>query len=286
MKHPVELALVQYMEDAASGKSSISDTTIERIAKEVSEAVQRQFGGKSDRKTFGLRMSNIGRPSCQLWWYKNAPDKATPPPYNFVMNMLLGDIVETVFKALLTEAGVEYQDNARVELELGDTKISGTYDIVIDGKVDDIKSASNWSYKNKFESFETLNQGDSFGYVGQLVGYAEASGYDVGGWWVVSKASGEFKYVPADGVNTMEVMHKLKRTAKSIHNNELVREYEPEPETFNGKSTGNIVLNKSCSFCSFKKSCWPSLVTLPSVFSKAKNPKMVDYVKVVKTIDT
>ena len=29
-------------------------------------------------------------------------------------------------------------------------------DIVIDGAVDDVKSASNWSYNNKFESFDLL----------------------------------------------------------------------------------------------------------------------------------
>lgn len=54
--------------------------------------------------------------------------------------------------------------------------INGTYDIVIDGAVDDIKSASNWSYSNKFDSFETLAKGDGFGYIGQLAGYAKASG--------------------------------------------------------------------------------------------------------------
>ena len=67
------------------------------------------------------------------------------------------------------------------------------YDIVIDGAVDDIKSASNWSYTNKFESFDTLRQGDAFGYVAQLAGYAKAADKRAGGWWVVNKANGEFK---------------------------------------------------------------------------------------------
>ena len=30
--------------------------------------------------------------------------------------------------------------------------------------------------KNKFESYDTLSSGDGFGYVGQLAGYAKASG--------------------------------------------------------------------------------------------------------------
>ena len=60
---------------------------------------------------------------------------------------------------MLKEAGVKYEDDEKVTLgHDDDTSISGTYDIVIDGAVDDIKSASNWSYTNKFESFETLNR--------------------------------------------------------------------------------------------------------------------------------
>ena len=282
MKHPAEVALTKYMETASAGKSTISDATVETIAKGIAESVRRQFGSQVDRSNFKLRMSNIGRPSCQLWWQKNAPEKASPPSYNFIMNMLLGDIVEVVFKGLLDEAGVKYKDSDTVEFEVADTKVKGTYDIVIGGKVDDIKSASSWSYQNKFASYDTLHANDAFGYVGQLVAYASASGYDVGGWWVVNKANGEFKYVPAEGVNVMETMYNIKKTVHNVNNNILVREYEPVYESFNGKKTGNTVLHKNCSFCSYKKSCWPSMITLPAIYSKAKNPKMVDYTNIVE----
>ena len=40
------------------------------------------------------------------------------------------------------------------------TICSGSYDIVINDAVDDIKSASDWSYRNKFESYDTLASGD------------------------------------------------------------------------------------------------------------------------------
>ena len=61
--------------------------------------------------------------------------------------------------------------------------VSGQYDIVINDAVDDIKSASDWSYRNKFESYDTLASGDGFGYVGSLAGYAKACGKK--GWWLV-----------------------------------------------------------------------------------------------------
>lgn len=278
MKHPAELALSQYMEDAVAGKTSMSDETVKQVAQDVADALKRQFGGGNKRDKFSLRMSNIGRPSCQLWFEKNQPEKALPKPTTFVMNMMIGDIVEAVFKGLLKEAGVEYEDSETVTLELDDTSVSGTYDIVIDGAVDDVKSASQWSYKNKFESFHTLAEKDSFGYVGQLVGYAEASGKKLGGWWVVNKANGQFKYVPADGADINEELKRINDTVKTVESNKFERCFEPVPETFRGKPTGNTVLNDNCTFCSYRYTCWPTLQERPAVMSQAKEPKIVPYI--------
>ena len=279
MNHPAELALHQYMENAANGKSTMSDDTIKQIGQDVMDAVQRQFGGGNKRGEFRLRMSNIGRPTCQLWFEKNQPEKALPLPTTFVMNMMLGDIVEAVFKGLLTEAGVEYEDAEQVTLEIDDdTSINGTYDIVIDGAVDDVKSASNWSYQNKFESFDKLAAHDSFGYVGQLAGYAKASGKRAGGWWVVNKANGQFKYVPATGLDIDKEMNHIKQTAQTIKDNKFERCFDAVPETFRGKPTGNTVLNENCIFCAYRFSCWPTLEERPAVMSQAKEPKTVAYI--------
>ena len=277
MQHRGELAISQYLENASKGLTSMSDETINRVGEEIKESLKRQFAGGNKRDGFRLRMSNIGRPSCQLWFEKNRPETALPRPTTFVMNMMIGDIVESVFKALLTEANVEYKDSDNVVLELDeDTKISGSYDLVVDGAVDDIKSASDWSYKYKFDSYESLASGDSFGYVGQLAGYAKASGYKAGGWWVVNKANGQFKYVPAN-IDMDKELDKVKQSIKAVESKDLVRCFEPEPETFRGKETGNMVLNKNCTFCSYRQSCWETLQELPAQMSQAKEPKMVQY---------
>ena len=282
MNHPAELALHQYMENAANGNTTMSPDTIKQVAQDVSDALQRQFGGGNKRDGFRLRMSNIGRPSCQLWFERNKPETALPKPTTFVMNMMLGDIVEAVFKGLLKEAGVQYEDSDKVTLDMDGTSISGTYDIVIAGAVDDVKSASNWSYIHKFESFDTLKDGDGFGYVGQLAGYAKASGKKAGGWWVVNKANGDFKYVPATGLDVDAEIDNIKDNISNAMQDELVRCFEPERETFNGKETGNLVLNKNCTFCSYKHACWPNMVELPAVKSKAKDPKIVSYIELRK----
>ncbi len=267
----------QYLENATSGKSAMSQENIEQVATDIKDALNRQFNTKREDK-FRLRMSNIGRPSCQLWFEKNKPETALPKPTTFVMNMMIGDIVEAVFKAVLREANVKFEDTDNVTLELDEnTKISGSYDLVMNDSVDDIKSASDWSYKYKFDSYESLHSGDSFGYVGQLAGYAKALGKKAGGWWVLNKANGLFKYVRAH-IDMDKELDKIKKNIKATESKELVRCFEPEPETFRGKETGNIVLNKNCTFCSYRNACWENLIELPAQMSKAKEPKMVQYV--------
>ena len=278
MNHLAELKLHQYMTDAVKGKSTISDEVINQVADDVRDSLQRQFGGKVKRKDFRLRMSNIGRPTCQLWYEKNKPETALPRSNNFMMNMMLGDIVEAVFKGLLRGAKVEYEDSDDVVLKLKDSEVSGSYDLVIDGAVDDVKSASDWSYKNKFDSYETLSKGDGFGYVGQLAGYAKASGKKVGGWWVVNKANGHFKYVPASGLDLDEEIAKIEATVATVNTNKFERCFEPEIETFRGKTTGNTVLNSNCRFCDYRYDCW-NLTDMPAVMSKAKLPKTVSYIE-------
>jgi len=282
MNHPAELKLHQFMTDAANGKSTFTEEQAKDIGAEVADAVLRQFGSGKSRDEFTLRMSNIGRPTCQLWFQKNHPDKALPKPSTFVMNMMIGDIVEAVFKGLLKAASVEFEDTDKVSLEVGDTndtRVSGSYDLVIDGAVDDVKSASPWSYQNKFDSFGTLAKGDGFGYVGQLAGYAKASGKRVGGWWVVNKGNGDFKYVPADGLDLDKELDKIKSTVETVNNNEFKRCFSPVPEFFRGKPTGNKVLNDNCRFCDFRYECWPTMVEEPSRMSKAKDPKTVAYIE-------
>ena len=282
MNHPAELKLHQFMTDAANGKSTFTEEQAKDIGAEVADAVLRQFGSGKSRDEFTLRMSNIGRPTCQLWFQKNKPESALPKPTTFVMNMMIGDIVEAVFKGLLKAANVEFEDTDKVSLTVGDsndTRVSGSYDLVLDGAVDDVKSASPWSYQNKFDSFGTLAKGDGFGYVGQLAGYAKASGKRVGGWWVVNKGNGDFKYVPADGLDLDKELDKIKTTVETVNNNEFKRCFSPVPEFFRGKPTGNKVLNDNCRFCDFRYECWPTMVEEPSRMSKAKDPKTVAYIE-------
>ena len=281
MNHPAELKLHQFMSDAIDGKTTFSEETAKKIGEEVAEAVIRQFGSGQSRKEFRLRMSNIGRPTCQLWFEKNKPESALPKPSTFVMNMMIGDIVEAIFKGLLKEAKVDFDDTDQVTLDVGDsngTRVSGSYDLIMGGAVDDIKSASDWSYRNKFESYASLKKSDPFGYIGQLAGYAQASDKRAGGWWVVNKANGDFKYVPA-AIDMRKELTKLKETVEKVNENKFERCFEAVPETYRGKPSGNMVLNDNCRFCDYRFECWPNMQELPSKVSQARDPKIVAYVE-------
>lgn len=280
MQHPAELKVHQYLSNVQAGEATLSQEVVEQIVEDVRSALVRQFSKRDDK--FRLRMSNIGRDYCQLWFDKNDSKSAIPRSTNFIINMMIGDIVEAVFKGLLTQAGVAYADGEGVTLDLGDVKVDGTPDLIMDGKVDDIKSASPWSYTNKFKDYETLAEMDSFGYVAQLGGYAKAAGVKPGGWWVVNKGTGEFKYVSAGDINTEEVAENTKALAARLAENKFERCYEPVEETYRKKPTGNLVLGKECGWCDYRYKCWPGLVEQPSLVSQAEIKPMVAYVKIVQ----
>ncbi len=282
MNHPAELSVYTYLQKAMAGEVAMAEEVIDKVSSDVKAAMLKQFAS-GPRDKFRLRMSNIGKPKCQLWFEKNDPEGKEPFPPHFLMNMILGDIVEAVFKGLLTAADVSFKDNDKVVLKLPNgQEIKGEYDMEMDGRIDDVKSASWYSYNNKFESIEDMQKSDGFGYVSQLVGYSEGAGKDVGGWWVINKNSGEFKYVDASGVDKDKVLKDIQDTVDYIDNDEpFERCFQPVPETYRRIPSGNIVLNDGCNFCQFKHKCFPNLKVLPSKVYKGKlTPPLVNYVEV------
>ena len=279
MNHPAELQVFSFLQKAMNGEATMTEEVANQVASDVKAAMDKQFNS-GPRDEFRLRMSNIGKPKCQLWFEKNDSKDKIPLPPHFLMNMILGDLVEAVFKGLLRAAGAEFKDNDNVTLKLPDgQEISGEYDMEMDGKIDDVKSASPYSYKNKFEDFDSLQKKDDFGYIPQLVGYSKAAGKEVGGWWVVNEANGEFKYVSASEVDSEKVLQDIQETVNYIENDEpFERCFQPEAETYYKKQSGNMILPDNCKFCSFKHKCWDTLQTLPSRVSKSANPPPVDYV--------
>lgn len=280
--HIAESQVELFLQKVMNGQANMTDEVIDMVASDVKAALNKQFNS-GPRNDFRIRMSNIGRPKCQLWMEKNHPESRTPPPPTFLMNMVLGDLVEAVFKGLLRSAGVDFKDNADVALTLSNGEVvKGEYDLELDGAIDDIKSASPYAYDKKFDSFETVQAKDHFGYVAQLVGYAAATNKKVGGWWVINKANGAFKYVEAEP-NSEAVLKEMSETVDYIQNDEpFERCFEPVEETFYRKPTGNMVLHDACKWCNFKDKCWPDLKVVPQRPSRSSNPPLREYVSLAE----
>ena len=76
----------------------IEDSWIEEAGEAFKDALRRQFTRRED--DFRLRMSNIGRPLCQLQMAKQGA-KQERKDYNFIMRMLHGDAIECIMDVVL-----------------------------------------------------------------------------------------------------------------------------------------------------------------------------------------
>lgn len=248
----------------------------EKLLKPASKDVEhfiRKLYEEDPNRPFTMRMSNIGRPLCQLQMDKAKADKVDSD-WNFPLRMMYGGVIEGLAVQIMRHAGINIEEEqTKVILPVAGIEINGTLDVIIDGKVWDIKSASQHAFKEKFASYETLKQDDVFGYVVQLYGYAKARGCAAGGWIVIDKSSGDIKIieVPSNWEAEQQLaLKKIECNVKALlEDTTFSRCFTDANETFNRKFTGNRVLSITCSYCPFRYSCWKDLQHLPSAASKA-----------------
>ena len=67
MNHPAELSVYTYLQKAMAGEVAMAEEVIDKVASDVKAAMLKQFSS-GPRDEFRLRMSNIGKPKCQLWF--------------------------------------------------------------------------------------------------------------------------------------------------------------------------------------------------------------------------
>lgn len=246
---------------------------IEEAGEHFKQALKKQF--VESKRDFSVRMSNVGRPTCQLWMQKHHPEQQEEKPYDFIMKMLMGDAIEVIALFIMKAAGVNVQDaSGKCSLDLDGREIHGEYDLIIDDKVWDTKSTSPYSFQYKFKDYESLAKDDTFGYVSQGFGYSEATGKPFGGWIAINKVTGEWKFVEADDSHETrnEVLGSIRDTYDLITSDtsEFKRCFDDIEETYNKKPTGNRHIGRTCEYCEFKHSCWPTLEYKPSTASKAR----------------
>ena len=272
-----------FLAEANKASVEVSDDLIEEFANACKDAFKKQFTEERETK-FRYRMSNVGKPLCQLQMEQSGAE-AEAMPYNAKMRNLFGDLIEAAAIIIMKASGVEVKDiQKKVQYKFDDKYINGTMDVKIGDKIYDIKSASPYSFENKFGEnggFDALKNDDPFGYLAQGYMYGEGAKSDFGGWIVINKSTGEWctTEVPPEDSSKQEVINKAKENITALESNkEFKRCFTDVEEVFYKKPTGNRVLSRECSFCPYKKPCWSNQIQyLPQQQSKSKNPKWVWY---------
>jgi hypothetical protein len=275
--HHVEALLHAFLGDAALGNATVPDEIFKEFGKRCEEGLRKHLLPEKD-KGFTLRMSNIGRPLRQLMLEK-AYGKATPMP-DFILKMLDGTLKEALLFFLMKASGIGITaQDAKVSLEVAGRNIEGTLDLIlhIDDKVYDVKSASDYAFKYKFDSWESIALKDDFGYLGQGFGYAKAKNKKFGGWIVINKSTSDFKVVEIPNDLHDDLMQKyieeLEYKVNHINDNVMPPCDNIIEETYYKKPTGNLILGEGCRFCPHKDKCHPGIQYLPSRCGKSENYK-------------
>lgn len=290
--HPYEMKIMDFMQKVATQSVAISDELLQPAVRDITHYLRKMMEEDPNRD-FTLRMSNIGRPLCQLKMAK-AEAPALQDEWNNPLRMFFGGVIEATAICVLKAAGINIEEEqTAVTLEVPynqdivngragkprfgmerRTIINGTLDLVIDGKVWDVKSSSAYMFEHKFGSYQTLKENDEFGYMAQMFGYAKARGIPAGGWIVVDKSSGIIKIieVPADqhDADMEQQLTAIRRTVTAILMNEpFERCFVAVDEKFKKRYTGAQYLESPCIFCKFRYGCWPGLQYLPNQSSTA-----------------
>lgn len=225
--------------------STFSDSLKNLVKKRLAEVKTKPY----------LRISNIGKPcSRELWYSINKPEVGEPLRPETYFKFLFGDVIEQLILLFARVSGHSVENEQKEVEVLG---VKGSIDGTIDGELVDVKSASSLSFKKFEEGISDKN--DSFGYRVQLGLYNYALGNEKPAHFIaVDKQHGKITLdthspLPPDSVPTLVELRK----ASLANSTPPERAYGDEKE---GES-GNRKLGLICSYCAFKKACWPGLRT-------------------------
>lgn len=279
-----EASLISYLVNVLDGKAEMPSYLFDEFADLSRKALEKHFTRK--KEDFRLRMSNVGKPLCQLQMQAKGvePEK---PSHDFIVRMIIGDMLEALVIVLLKAAKIEVKSqHQKVSLGVGDIQIEGEYDIELDDGIYDIKSVSPFSFTTKFNAdngYDKIKQSDSFGYISQGHGYGMAANKPFKGWIAINKTTGEIVFTDSKHTDEekKEVYSKIYNTSVALLDEKpFERCFTDVEEVYYSKPTGNRTLGIECSYCPYKHDCWDNLEFRRQLPSKGKNPKWTWYTKI------
>jgi hypothetical protein len=266
--------LVEDIYAVVENKGGWDKVVEEAFVSGLSGVLHSRFNGE-DQGGGTLRLSNLGTPCARkLWFSVNTPDDREALRPNTRLKFLYGDVLEQLLIALAIAAGHRVEGTQDTLYVHG---IKGHRDCVIDGVTVDIKSAAPQSFI-KFAKGE-LRGNDPFGYISQLSSYVYAGRDDplvtdksTGAFLVIDKVNG---HICLDAYDFSGELHSKEAEIEDLK--QMVAGDTPEvpyEDVADGKS-GNRKLPTVCSYCDFKKKCWPGM----RVFLYSTGPRFLTVVE-------
>lgn len=235
----------------------IPEEVFDELGANIADCVRRQMKPRKPKAGTDAYASQIGRPLRMLWLEREGVQGEPLLPHTKI-KFMYGDIVEALVLFLARAAGHTVEnEQEQVEVTDGDVSIRGRKDADIDSETVDIKSASSYGYR-KFRD-GTLHLDDAFGYLAQLGCYkSNDPAKPLGGFLAVDKGAGHLCLYrpPVQHVPDKKELLAKARVLKNLA--EMPEQCYPLVPV--GKS-GNMGLHVGCSYCKFKKHCFPGLRT-------------------------
>lgn len=268
------------MENRNTPKDVDVDAEIERFGEAMKDLMKKEFKPSQGYQGGNLRLSAIGKPDRELWYSINKYSKEKLKPHNYI-KFMYGHMIEEMLLLFTRLAGHKVEDEQKVCHVEG---VKGHMDARVDGRLIDVKSTSSYGFK-KFKD-GTLAFDDPFGYIAQIKAYAHSEGDDKFGWLAIDKQNGTLTYLEYDQTDEQADVYPFISydIAQRVRDVKKVVE-QPEPPSLcydsvpDGKS-GNEKLSTGCSYCGYKKHCYPDLrvflySTGPRFLSKVSNEPKV-----------
>ena len=253
--------LVEDIEEVVKGNGGWDHMITHYLSETIAYLAKSRFIKPQEPRGY-LSLSSIGTPCKRKLWYKvNEPMTAEPLPASALLKFFFGDIIEALVLSLAMAAGHRVTG---MQSRLDVNGIKGSRDAVIDGVTIDVKSASTFSFK-KFKDGK-LREDDPFGYISQLSSYVYGGKDDnlvehktKGAFLVIDKTLGNICLDVYDFTHELTTKDQEMQAAKDLVAGPIPAErIPPVPQS---KTSPNTKLAMPCSYCEFKKSCYPEART-------------------------
>lgn len=251
--------LVDDINQVILGNGGWDATLTKYLADSIAEVTGDRFSKPQEPRGY-LSLSALGAPcKRKLWYTVNETDKQEPLSPEALGTFFYGDLLEVVVIALAKAAGHDVQgEQDRLDVH----GIKGHRDCVIDGVTVDVKSASKYGFQKFADG--NLREDDPFGYISQLSSYVYAGRDDP---LVTDKKKGAFLVVQKDRwklcLDVYDFTDELEQKEEEVESLKRMASSDIPPERLpdvpQSKTSPNRILPTTCSYCQFRKHCWPEL---------------------------